>query len=130
MGKTSTATLEDRYNAALTDVKLNSDVLVFDNYPSCCGSCADHEIQQDHPNADYVYFMNEQGRGLMWVDGVAWHFEEPEDKKKYRLADKIYFNHSTVEAATVLRDAFVKFGVPVDWDGTDGKCMAAVVGTK
>jgi hypothetical protein len=127
--KTSTATLEDRYKAALTDVRLNSDVLVFDNFPACCGSCAGSEIETEHPDAAYVFFINQQGRGLTWENGKPYNFEtdlsEDEDDEDEEIevttpATKVWFNHSNLHAASVLRAALVKFGLTVDWDGTDG----------
>jgi hypothetical protein len=118
-----TVSIQDRYIAALTDVRLNSDVLVFDNYPACCGSCAGSEIEQKLPDAHYVYFMNEQGRGVTFKDGNPWNFESADDQRPYRPAQHIYFNHSDLHAATVLRDALEKFGLPVKWDGTDGRCV-------
>lgn len=136
MTKTSTATLEDRYNAALTDVRINSDVLVFDNYPSCCNSCAGSEIEQEHPDAAYVYFMNAQGRGLTWKDGKPYNYEtdyeygdditdEDEDVEitVTTPATKVYFNHSNLHAANVVSATFVKYGLSVEWDGTEFKTV-------
>lgn len=118
-----TVSIQDRYTAALTDVRLNSDVLVFDNYPACCGSCAGYEIEQAHPDGNYVYFMNEQGNGITWVDGNPWNFESADDTDPSRPARHIYFNHSTVHAATVLKEAFEKFDLPVKWDGNEFRCV-------
>lgn len=134
MGKTSTATIEDRYNAALTDVRLNSDVLVFDNFPACCGSCAGYEIEQEHPDAAYVYFMNQQGRGLTFKDGKPYNYEtdyvgaddEDEEDEEVTIttpATKVWFSHSNVHAAQVLADALRKFGLTVEWDGTEFKTV-------
>ncbi|QFG12771.1 hypothetical protein PBI_MIMI_297 [Arthrobacter phage Mimi] len=120
---TSNVTIEDRYRSALTEVRMNSDVLVFDNYPSCCGSCAGSEIEHENPDADYVYFINTQGRGLMFKDGEPYHFEDPEDMEPERPATNVYFSHSTLKAAGILRDAFVKFGLTVEWNGSDVKCV-------
>jgi hypothetical protein len=119
----SEVTLEDRYKAALTDVRLNSDVLVFDNYPMCCGSCAGSEIESKHPDGHYVYFMNEQGRGITWKDGQPWNFEDSEDTRPWKPAKKVYFNHSDLHSAQVLTDAFKKFGLPVEWDGSSGRTV-------
>ena len=118
-----TVSIQDRYIAALTDVRLNSDVLVFDNYPACCNSCAAYELEQAHPEKHYVYFMNEQGRGLTFKDGEPWNYESADDTDPYRPAQHVWFNHSDTYAATVLRDALEKFGLPVKWDGTDGRCV-------
>jgi len=136
MGKTSTATLEDRYNAALTDVRLTSDVLVFDNFPSCCGSCAGYEIEQKHPDAAYVYFIDQQGRGLTWKDGKPYNYEtdydggddltdeeQDEEITVTTPASKVWFSHSNVHAASVLSAAFVKYGLSVEWDGTEFKTV-------
>lgn len=120
---TNTVSIEDRFRSALTEVRLNSDVLVFDNYPSCCGSCAGYEIEQEHPDADYVYFFNQQGRGLTFKDGKPYNFEDPEDIRPERPATAVYFSHSTLKAAGVLRDALAKFGLTVDWNGTEGQCV-------
>jgi len=117
---TGTVSLEDRYKAAMTEVRLNSDVQVFDNYPTCCGSCASYELEQEHPDADYVYFINEQGNGLMFKEGKPYHFEDPDYQRPDRYAERVWFNHSTLHAATILRDALVKFGIEVDWNGTEG----------
>lgn len=120
---TGTVSIEDRYRAALTEVRLNSDVLVFDNYPSCCGSCAGYEIDLKHPNGDYVYFMNSQGRGLTFKDGKPYNYEDEDDQRPTAPARHVYFSHSNLHSATVLRDALVKFGLTVDWNGTDMKCV-------
>lgn len=130
-----TVTLEDRYKSALTDVRLNHpDVLVFDNYPSCCGSCAGSQIEHEHPDGNYVYFMNSQGHGLTWRDGKPYNYDTDYDMddegddveiEVTTPAKKVYFSHSNLYAAQVLADALKKFGVKVDWDGTDGRCVAA-----
>jgi hypothetical protein len=120
---TSEVSIEDRYNAALTDVRLHSDVLVFDNYPMCCGSCAGTEIEQNHPDGNYVYFMNSQGRGLTWVDGKPWNYEDTDEKEPDHPAKAVYFSHSNLHSAQILHDAFVRFGLPVEWNGTDGRCV-------
>lgn len=128
----SNITIEDRFKAALTDVKLNSDVLVFDNYPQCCGSCAGHHIEQEHPDAAYVYFINQQGNGLTFVDGKPFNYDTDydmdDDGEDVEIevtspATKTYFSHSNVHAAQTLADALRKFGLTVDWDGTDGRCV-------
>lgn len=118
-----TVTLEDRYHHALFQVRLQTDVHVFDNYPMCCGSCAGAELEQKHPDEHYVYFMNQQGRGLMFEDGMPYHFEDPDNMKPSRLAQKVYFSHSTIHAATVLRDALVAAGLTVEWNGSEGQCV-------
>lgn len=130
----ATVSIEDRYKAAITDVRLNSDVLVFDNFPTCCGSCAGYEIEQTHADAPYVYFINQQGRGLTWKDGKPYNYEmdyvpgegyddDDEEITVTTPATKVWFSHSNLHAATVLRDALVKFGLTVEWDGTDMKCV-------
>lgn len=121
--KTSTITLEDRYKAALTDLRLHSDILVFDNYPTCCGSCASYEIEQEHPDANYVFFIDQQGHGLVWEDGNPFNYEDEDDKDYTVPAKKVYFSHSNLHSAKMLRDTLVKFGLPVEWDGTEFKCV-------
>lgn len=128
--KTSTITLEDRYKAALTDLRLHSDILVFDNYPTCCGSCAGYEIEQEHPDANYVFFIDQQGHGLTWKDGKPFNYEKfsSDEDDEDEITDvtparKVYFNHSNLHAAKILRDTLAKFGLPVEWDGTDMRCV-------
>ena len=116
-------TVEDRFKAALTDIRLNSDVQVFDNYPSCCGSCAGYDLEQEFPDGNYVYFINQQNHGITWQDGMPWNFEDPDDMRPETPAKVIYFNHSNQHSATVLRDTLSKFGLPVEWDGTEMKCV-------
>lgn len=112
-------TTEHRYLSALHDIQA-SGVLVFDNYPSCCGTCSDAEITRDYPDTDHVFFVGSQGRALKFTEGVPINFDEDDDDKP---ATTIYWSHSTLKAAQAAYDAFMRHGFTVDWDGTITRCV-------
>lgn len=126
-------TTETRWRNALAEVQ-SKGVLVYDNYPACCGSCAYAEIEDTHPGTDHISFINSQGRGVKFINGVAYNYEMEaeydEDTDDYtnevevtRLAERVYWTHSTGRAAHVAFDAFVAQGFEVDWNGSDARCV-------
>src|SRR5215217_726620 len=91
-------TTETRWRLALANTQAEG-VLVFDNYPSCCGSCTSFEIETEHPGTDYVSFHNSQGRGLKFVNGVPYNFEKFEQDD---TEDEYFYGEETEYEETRL----------------------------
>lgn len=123
-------TVEERYNRALEETII-MDVKVFQNYPSCCGSCAHYELGYQKKVKDYAFFVNEQGNALEWTRGMPYHYEMQEASswledevgilplKHSYPATTIYFHHDGVDAASILTRKLREQGFRVEWDGTE-----------
>lgn len=133
-GKEKRITVEHRYLTALSQIQ-DKGVLVFDNYPSCCGSCTYAEIEQDHPGTDHISFHNSQGRKLIFKNGMPYNEEESddeEDEDNYnpapftRPATELWWNFSTMKAAKTTAEVFKDNGFDVDWNGTEYRAVGIV----
>jgi hypothetical protein len=120
----ATASPEARYGRAILSIA-EQGVMVLENYPMCCGSCASAEMANAGLGEDdkVAYFISEQGHGIFWKDGEPWEREEWEDARPEERPKKhVYWNHSGEDTAEILTKAFRAEGFDVTWDGNPAKC--------
>lgn len=129
-------TTEERFKAAVRVVK--SQIRFRQNVMSCYATLEQLGLSAkeyiDTPSA----YNGGQGRAFSWSGGEAFNRQALNKIKRgnyfgfgldYRMfkarTTKVYYMHSGpgVEAATVLLDAFTRFGFTVDWDGTADKSV-------
>lgn len=129
-------TVEERYKRALEET-LMMDVKVFQNYPTCCASCAFYELGYQKKVKDYAFFVNEQGNALEWNNGMPYHYEmeaasswlDDEDDEDLPLvkysypATAVYFHHDGEHVASILTRKLREQGFRVEWDGTEDKSV-------
>jgi hypothetical protein len=122
--KSAAASPQARYARAILALA-EQEVMVLENYPSCCGSCASSEMANAGlgENDKTAWFISEQGHGIFWRDGQPWEREEYSDAPDEERPKKVvYWNHSGHGVGSLIAEAFRAEGFEVDWDGSPTKC--------
>lgn len=122
-------TIEERYKKAVAQLQI-AGVVVLENYPSCCGSCAGYDIGTNLglDGKDVIYFINEQNNGLIWdSEGNPHNFDwEWTDNtlsgRETSLSKGIYWKHDGPNAARLTTEIFRGHGFEVEWNGSDMQC--------
>ncbi|AMM44314.1 hypothetical protein KITKAT_53 [Arthrobacter phage Kitkat] len=117
-------TPQARYGRAILALA-NDGVMVLENYPMCCGSCASSEIAAAGLGKDdaVAWFINEQGHGIFWKYGEPWEREEYSDARPDERPKKhVWWNHSGEFTAAKITAAFRAEGFEVEWDGNPARC--------
>lgn len=134
-------TTQQRFENASSEVRKSIPFTV--NVMSCCRSCAWHnatelnltEEQMDEP---FAWTFGGQGRELVWdedgnpLNQEEWYCDLHEDdedecdcdhKPRLNPAEPLFVYFQGLGAARAARDAFMKNGFSVYWNGTE---MSAV----
>ena len=100
-------------------------VMVLENYPACCGSCASAEMASLglDESTKTAWFISEQGHNIFWRDGQPWESEEWSDAPTEERPKKVvYWNHSGHGVGDLIAQAFRDQGFEVDFDGDPNRC--------
>lgn len=131
--ETTTATLQDRFNQAMKDIR-KGGVKARRNVSGCCRSCISAEGTHAEGQA-IIWHFGGQGHefGFKSSDGKAYYRSDLDNAYNWHRAssiDGIYFNHDGLttdgkinEKGQFVLDTFAKHGIVTDWDGSDFKCI-------
>jgi hypothetical protein len=133
---TMTETVQGRFNNALKAIR-KQGVSTRMNAQSCCTDCDGPEAS-GHPEVVWTY--GSQEGTFSWVDGVMVYRNIMNMVKRrtgsaqldaiFRAngrVTKLYFNHTSVEAASIAAMAFNVEGFEVAWDGADTECVIVTI---
>jgi hypothetical protein len=109
--------VKEQFNGALKEIRQNK-IKARRNVSSCCRGCVDLKVQDDQ--AIIWHFGGQGHRFEVAEDGAyvpGWDGDE---------FDGVYFNHNAIagtENAKVVTDIFAKYGIAIDWDGSESQCI-------
>jgi hypothetical protein len=107
----------DQFNGALKEIRKNK-IKARRNVYSCCRGCVDLKVEDSQ-----AIIWHFGGQGNRFEVGYDAAYEVGERGQKI---EGVYFNHNAIagtENAKVVTDIFAKYGIVIEWDGSESQCI-------
>ena len=127
-------TAQERWNAAVKDLRTRVPAVRINFRRSCCLGCATPEaLGFDPATTPYALTFGGQGSAFAWWNGVmvyaadrAKHVRRGWGRFQGRPVDREYFRHGG-GVGEIIADTFREHGFTVEWDGTESKTVMVLM---